>query len=184
MFPEEKQFLRAKMRRRIAEFSERDQASATIRRFLRAAELWQGAQTIYGFFPLKTEPDWLGEEWPAGKTLGFPRIAAATLEFTEAETCEDFETATHGIRQPPAGQPAPAPDLVLVPGLAFSRDGVRLGRGGGFYDRWLGGLTRRPCLLGVGFACQLADSLPWEPHDVHLDAIVTEKGLFARTSQR
>jgi 5-formyltetrahydrofolate cyclo-ligase len=68
------------------------------------------------------------------------------------------------------------PDVVLVPGLAFTRAGARLGQGGGWYDRFLP-LTRPQCtMIGVGFREQLVESVPIEPHDVHLHAVVTDAG--------
>ena len=56
-------------------------------------------------------------------------------------------------------------DIVIVPGLAFTRDGRRLGQGGGFYDRFLAQLPADCTTIGVGFAEQLLDDLPVEPHD-------------------
>ena len=65
-------------------------------------------------------------------------------------------------------------DVVIVPGTAFTRDGHRLGQGGGWYDRFL--RTVRPdCVtIGVAFAPQIVDKLPVEPHDVQLDHVVTD----------
>ncbi len=65
-------------------------------------------------------------------------------------------------------------DVVVVPGLAFTRDGRRLGQGGGHYDRFLPRLRPSCVTVGVGFAEQLVDDLPTEPHDVRLDMIVTD----------
>jgi 5-formyltetrahydrofolate cyclo-ligase len=78
----------------------------------------------------------------------------------------------------PEEQPAATvPDAGIVPGLAFTPDGHRLGQGGGWYDRFLAGV-RDDCLtIGVAFAAQLVESLPVEPHDVTLDVIVTEAGI-------
>ena len=75
------------------------------------------------------------------------------------------------------GAPAPSPDLVIVPGLAFDPTGARLGRGKGYYDRWLGA---NPAVktLGVCFSCQILEKLPAEPHDAHVDAILTEQGFI------
>ena len=65
---------------------------------------------------------------------------------------------------------------MIVPGTAFTPDGHRLGQGGGWYDRFLPRL-RPDCLkVGVGFAPQLVDHLPVEPHDVTLDLVVTDDG--------
>ena len=71
------------------------------------------------------------------------------------------------------------PDFVLVPGLAFSRDGHRLGRGGGFYDRLLAGRARDAVKVGVCFALQLHEAIPSEVHDVVLDAVITDKGRIS-----
>ena len=66
------------------------------------------------------------------------------------------------------------PDFVLVPGLAFSRNGYRLGRGGGFYDRLLAGRARDAVKVGVGFELQLTDDIPRAEHDVILDRVITD----------
>jgi len=66
------------------------------------------------------------------------------------------------------------PDVIIVPGLAFTSDGRRLGQGGGWYDRFLP--DRRPdcTTIGVGFAMQLVDDLPTDDHDVVLDVVITD----------
>jgi 5-formyltetrahydrofolate cyclo-ligase len=82
-----------------------------------------------------------------------------------------------GIREPRADCAVAAVDeidLVLVPGLGFSRDGVRLGRGRGHYDRFLTGLRPGVPCVGVCFRCQLCDSLPSESHDVPVHGVISE----------
>jgi len=80
----------------------------------------------------------------------------------------------------PEDDPAPDPgtvDVVIVPGTAFTRSGLRLGQGGGWYDRFLP-RTRSACVwIGVGFEPQLVDSLPVEAHDVRLDLVITDAGV-------
>ena len=66
------------------------------------------------------------------------------------------------------------PDVVVVPGLAFTVDGHRLGQGGGWYDRFLAARRSDCVTIGVCFRPQLLDRLPTEDHDVILDAIVTD----------
>lgn len=68
------------------------------------------------------------------------------------------------------------PDVIVVPLLGFDAQGTRLGYGGGYYDRTLAILTKRPRLIGYAFACQEIASVPREPHDIPLDAVVTENG--------
>jgi 5-formyltetrahydrofolate cyclo-ligase len=87
----------------------------------------------------------------------------------------------------PEDDPAPDPgliDVVIVPGVAFTASGDRLGQGGGWYDRFLP-KTRPDCTtIGVGFEPQLVDKLPTEPHDVRLDLIVTDAGATLCQTQR
>jgi len=62
--------------------------------------------------------------------------------------------------------------------LGFDREGHRLGRGGGYYDRFLAALPETTPRIGVGFEIQMRDSIPTEPHDIRLDAVVTERGAW------
>ena len=88
-----------------------------------------------------------------------------------------------------AGCPAPLPvagvvrpDLILAPLLAFDAEGGRLGQGGGFYDRTLAELRRRPSppgFVGVAFAGQEVAALPMASHDQRLDGVLTESGYRA-----
>lgn len=70
------------------------------------------------------------------------------------------------IAEPPAGS------VVLVPGLAFTPQGDRIGYGGGYFDRFLAGFTG--VKIGLAFDCQIAETLPHAPHDVRVDMVVTE----------
>jgi 5-formyltetrahydrofolate cyclo-ligase len=79
----------------------------------------------------------------------------------------------------PEEQPDPtAVDVVIVPGVAFTPDGGRLGQGGGWYDRFLASVRPDCTSIGVGFDPQVVDVLPTEPHDIRLDSIVTESGAM------
>jgi len=118
---------------------------------------------------MKSEPDWPGSPWPADKKLAFPRVEGELMRFYLATHADDRGLGQLG------GDEAPPPDLVLVPGLAFDRHGHRLGRGGGFYDRWLE-KTGLPT-IGLCFSCQLVDAIPCEPHDIHVHAVLTEEGF-------
>lgn len=69
-------------------------------------------------------------------------------------------------------------DVVIVPGLAFTADGRRLGQGGGWYDRLLLRVRDDCVTVGVCFASLLVGDLPTEPHDVQLDRVVTEHEVY------
>ena len=86
----------------------------------------------------------------------------------------------HGVPEPVAWQ-AVAPqtvDLVVVPGMAFDRQGGRLGYGKGYYDRILAACRASCCKVGVGYAWQVVtNTLPLASHDVRMDLIVTDAGV-------
>lgn len=71
-------------------------------------------------------------------------------------------------------------DLMILPGAAFSRDGKRLGYGGGFYDVLLSGPASKLPLIGVCFPCQLLENIPMEAHDRCVDGVITPEGVWGR----
>ncbi len=86
----------------------------------------------------------------------------------------------YGILSPKDGMPV-VPDIIFVPLLAFTKEGGRLGSGKGYYDKTLATLKAKGWqgrVMGVGYACQQAEILPLETHDVLLDCVVTEKGVY------
>ena len=89
----------------------------------------------------------------------------------------------HGVRSPAENHPVPLEkiDAVLVPGVAFDHDAHRLGRGGGFYDRFLDKLPPRCVTIGIGFDEQLVEAVPTEQWDKQLDHVVTPQGLFHKS---
>jgi 5-formyltetrahydrofolate cyclo-ligase len=82
-----------------------------------------------------------------------------------------------GTLAPAELAPQVEPDLIIMPLLGFDAAGTRLGYGGGYYDRTLARLSKRPRLIGLAFAAQELAAIPHEAHDVPLDAIVTETGV-------
>jgi 5-formyltetrahydrofolate cyclo-ligase len=84
--------------------------------------------------------------------------------------------AGFGTLAPSELAPKVEPDVVLMPLLGFDKRGTRLGYGGGYYDRTLERLSKRPRLVGIAYAAQELENIPREAHDVPLDVIVTENG--------
>jgi 5-formyltetrahydrofolate cyclo-ligase len=82
-----------------------------------------------------------------------------------------------GTLAPDELAPLAEPDVILMPLLGFDKHGTRLGYGGGYYDRTLAAIGKTPRLIGFAFAVQEFELIPREPHDVPLDAVVTEKGV-------
>jgi 5-formyltetrahydrofolate cyclo-ligase len=84
------------------------------------------------------------------------------------------------LPRPVRGRPlrsARSLDLVVLPLLAYDARGRRLGNGGGYYDRALAGAAARPLRVGYAYAAQEVNAVPFEPWDLRLDAVVTERGL-------
>jgi len=82
-----------------------------------------------------------------------------------------------GTLAPDELAPVVEPDVILMPLLGFDKHGTRLGYGGGYYDRTLTRLSKKPKLVGFAFALQEFDHIPRDSHDVPLDAVVTENGV-------
>jgi len=109
-----------------------------------------------------------------GHSVLLPRMEGEHLVAVTHTAGDELRSGAYGIPEPtgPSVEPDTI-DLVIVPGLAFTADGRRLGQGGGFYDRFLP-LVRPDCVTcGVGFAEQIVDDLPLEPHDRPLRMLLT-----------
>ena len=115
----------------------------------------------------------------SGQTVILPAVNEADepLEMRVWEPGTALYEAGFGTLAPSDLAPRRNPDLVLMPLLGFDAAGTRLGYGGGYYDRALAQLQRRPKLIGLAFSAQELDAIPREPHDVPLDAVITEHGV-------
>lgn len=127
--------------------------------------------------------------WESDKTVLVPRVAASRRYMipVECRSLDDRMAAgTYGIREPENTQPWPREeiDLVVVPGLAFDRAGNRLGRGGGYYDRFLGLHAPRTVTCGLSFAEQLIAEVPVDDHDRAVEILVTDKEVLRFDSRR
>lgn len=117
-----------------------------------------------------------------GHAIALPCIEepGVPLTFRRYDPDRPLEEGTYGIECPADGEKL-IPTLVLVPVLAFDSARQRLGYGGGYYDRTLADLNRaNPAIkaYGIAYAAQQVEALPAEPHDMPLDAIVTENGII------
>ncbi len=107
-----------------------------------------------------------------GKVLVLPRTTAAGIEVVPSDLA-DLAPGAFGIPEPTGDAVDPAVvDLVVVPGLAFDRDGRRLGTGGGYYDRLLPRLRPDAVVIGVCFTEQLLDRVPTEATDVAVAVVI------------
>src|SRR5712692_9877809 len=150
--------LRAEMRQRLRAMSAEDRQlrSEIIRDRVLHLNVWKQAKSIVFFSPLPNEPD---IALLAQLAVANAKTVATIPSTARVET--DFECPEKL-------------DLIFVPGLAFSKDGHRLGRGAGFFDRLLAGRAVRACKIGICFSFQLVDAVPTERHDIEMDMIVTD----------
>ena len=137
--------------------------------------LLSGRKSIALFAPTLTEPDLdiLWEIAPLGHYLvSYPLCEGGTLSFRPVSALSELGPGQFGIRAPSPGPSLEQLDLILVPGLAFTSEGCRLGRGSGYYDRFLSGIPGTTFKVGVCFDFQFLAELPHEPHDVKMDVVV------------
>ena len=190
---ETKRALRAELSARRARLGAEERAAHALAIARRIDELpaFRAAGTVALYAALGAEVDATritGAALVRGARVVFPRSVPGRRQLAFAR-CDpaDLVRGPFGAAEPPPG--APEVDLaeigcVVLPGVAFSLDGHRLGRGGGHYDATLAAMPSA-ARIGVAFEVQLVPTLPREPHDAALDAVVTEIRtlLFARETR-
>lgn len=115
-----------------------------------------------------------------GHALCLPQTQGDKLTFRAWQPGDPLVVGRFSIPEPDAKAKERRPDLILVPLLAFDRDGYRLGYGGGFYDRYLSEHRAKRTIraIGIAYAGQRLDQIPHEPTDERLDAVVTEERVI------
>src|SRR5690606_25232452 len=96
------------------------------------------------------------------------------------QSLEELSPGTFGVMEPPEKEEIVLKDIdvVVVPGVAFDRNGYRIGYGAGYYDNFLPKLKSDAKNIAVAFEMQLRDLIPVESHDVKMDMIITEQGIY------
>ena len=170
-------------RRDAVDTASRIRDSHTITQKLRALPAYRAAHVVAAYASFGSELDtseFLATVLADGKQLVLPRInrAERALELRHVvDMGADLVSGIWGIREPAQRCPILSPakvEFMLVPGVAFTANGARLGYGGGFYDRLLSSLGRSTARVAAAFELQMVDELPEGPHDQRVDAIVTQ----------
>lgn len=117
-----------------------------------------------------------------GKHICYPKLAAdrKLMGFFEVRSLDkELSPGAYGILEPIDGMnevPADELDVIIVPGVAFSKEGARLGRGGGFYDSVLNAC--KGLKLALAYSFQMQERIPHEAHDVFMDYVLTENNIY------
>jgi 5-formyltetrahydrofolate cyclo-ligase len=178
MILSDKHTVRRAVRAEIAKLSAEERSALSSQIFSKIASLEQikQASVVALFVALPDEPqtaDFIEQLSLQNKRVVTPRIEGEVMNFYDIS--EGVEVGAFGIMEPLATTPIdPAEiDVMVVPGVAFTRHGARLGRGKGFYDKYLSLSDFRAYTIGVCYPCQIVEELPSEEHDKMLDTIVS-----------
>ncbi len=165
------------VRAEIAKLSEEAKSALSTAIFDKIYHLEQvkNASTVALFVSLGDEPqsDSAIAKLSQSKRVVIPRIEGGEMEFYDIS--EGLQRGSFGIMEPVATTPiAPGEiDVMIVPGVAFTRNGERCGRGKGFYDKYLSHKDFRAHTIGVCYPCQVVEELPTEKHDKVLDCVIS-----------
>ena len=153
-----------------------DELSSDLCRQFLATEEYRNAKTIYGYLPYNQEVrTWalLEQALKDGKKVAVPKVYGDDMRFIYMDDLSAVSDGYAGIPEPIADAPV-ADDptaLVLMPGLAFDREGHRIGYGGGFYDRFLENEPNHPT-VALCYHFQMLEHLDTEEHDIPVDRVL------------
>lgn len=174
----DKKELRRQIREQKRAMTEEQIVSASSRLgelFLNCPQYKQ-AQTIYGYLPynqeVRTVP-MLEQAMKDGKRVAVPKCYGDEMRFIYMDDLSKVEKGYANIPEPIADEPV-ADDktaLVLMPGMAFTKDGKRMGYGGGFYDKFLAAEPEHPT-VALCYAFQMVEDLPTEDYDIPVDCVL------------
>ncbi len=159
----------------------RTRSAAACRLLIEQPE-YQKAEVVMVFFSLPNEVDTTQlvlRAWQDRKRVLAPRVSWEQRRMLpiEIHSIADLGLAPMGLREPMEAIPVPVGEitLVILPGLGFDPFGNRLGRGRGFYDRFLAHRDFRGISCALALEEQFVDSVPVGPHDIPIDMLVTDR---------
>lgn len=163
-------------------------SKSIIERFLALPE-YAKAKTVMFYIDVRSEVrtrNNLVDALQTGKKIVVPYCVDGELELFHLESMDELETGMYRILEPKAElrtvaekkvQPEDL-DLIMVPGVAFDRNGGRTGHGKGYYDKLLEHANPEAPLVGIAFECQLFPEIPTGDHDIYMDKVVTEAAVY------
>ena len=190
----DKKQLRLNLKRRLNQMSDEQRIakSKKILNSLLATPEFKTASTILIYLSLPEEVDSteiILRAWQQSKVVSVPKIdwnQVKMIPVTLNSITTGFSTEVMGLRNPVEGVPVPLQeiDLVLMPGLGFDKKGNRLGRGGGYYDRFCANPDLNASKCGLAFSEQLVDNIPVTERDQALDLLVTDNEVIYFNKKR
>lgn len=174
----DKKTLRAKIREQKRAMSEEEirERSEKLGQLFADSQLYREATTIYGYLPynqeVRTVP-MLERALKDGKRVAVPKVYGDEMKFIYMTDLTQVEKGYAGIPEPVEDGPVAEDQtaLVLMPGLAFDKEGHRIGYGGGFYDKFLAAEPNHPT-LALCYEFQMVKELPTEEFDIPVDCVL------------
>ena len=178
-------------KRRGMELSERAEKNERICKNMLASATYRYADIILMFYPKPDEIDirpLAQAALAAGKKIAFPRCNPAdhTMIFHYVSSLEELCPGSYNIMEPDASLPVFSPEtaesanvVCIVPAVVFDKKGLRIGYGGGYYDRYLAGF--RGTKIGFAYRDFIVNSVPHGRFDLTVDVMITERGLYAKS---
>jgi 5-formyltetrahydrofolate cyclo-ligase len=163
-------------------------SNAIMRRFLELPE-YAAAKTVMFYVDVRDEVrtrQALPEALTTGKRIVVPYCVEGELELFWLESMDELELGMYRILEPKTElrtvaakhlQPKDL-DLIMVPGVAFDREGGRTGHGKGYYDKLLEHASENTPLVALAFDCQMFDAIPMDQHDIYMDKVITESAVY------
>jgi len=156
----------------------------------RLGQLAENCYNVMAYWPLSTEPDiraLLHALNTHDKSVCLPVTKGKQIIPYRVDDLDKLKPSRLGVHEPHHGSSTPFSheklNLVILPGLAFTQGGKRLGRGGGYYDRFLAKLPEKTVKAGIAFERQIHRFIPTLDHDIAMDFVVTESNAYKCATQ-
>jgi 5-formyltetrahydrofolate cyclo-ligase len=174
--------------RRNAQPNKDEISHEIVARFLATPE-YAAAKTVMFYVDVRSEVrtrNDLAGALETGKRIIVPYCVEGELELFHLENMDELELGMYRILEPRADLRTVESkkidvvdlDLVMVPGVGFDRRGARMGHGKGYYDKLLEHARKETPLFALAFECQLFPEIPVQPHDIFMDAVITEAAVY------
>jgi len=180
--------------RRNAQENKDELSSQIVARFMALPE-YAAATTVMFYVDVRSEVrtrNDLAQAIKTGKRIVVPYCVDGLLELFHLEDMSELQTGMYKILEPKAELRSVAAkrveveqlDLIMVPGVAFDRRGARSGHGKGYYDKLLEHARPDAPLVALAFECQLFPEIPVAEHDIFMDKVITEAGMYSGKGRR